>query len=176
MFELEYTFGSGESSNERAVSPVIGVILMVAITVILAAVIATFVLGIGDDMQQDPQAGVNIDDASEEEVMVSVTSLGNADGVALVDATDGEVLFDNKDFDGQVDAFTVTPDEATLEATGTEVTVELDADSDGERVSVNVVAYLGDGIDADDDEPPLSEQAEASATIGSFEVLDPDED
>jgi len=31
--------------NDRAVSPVIGVILMVAITVILAAVIGTFVLG-----------------------------------------------------------------------------------------------------------------------------------
>ncbi len=33
--------------DERAVSPVIGVILMVAITVILAAVIATFVFGLG---------------------------------------------------------------------------------------------------------------------------------
>jgi flagellin-like protein len=33
------------------VSPVIGVILMVAITVILAAVIGTFVLGLGDQVQ-----------------------------------------------------------------------------------------------------------------------------
>jgi len=38
--------------EERAVSPVIGVILMVAITVILAAVIGTFVLGLGDQVQQ----------------------------------------------------------------------------------------------------------------------------
>ena len=37
--------------DERAVSPVIGVILMVAITVILAAVIGTFVLGLGDQVQ-----------------------------------------------------------------------------------------------------------------------------
>jgi flagellin-like protein len=37
--------------NEDAVSPVIGVILMVAITVILAAVIGTFVLGLGDQVQ-----------------------------------------------------------------------------------------------------------------------------
>jgi len=37
--------------EERAVSPVIGVILMVAITVILAAVIGTFVLGLGDQLQ-----------------------------------------------------------------------------------------------------------------------------
>lgn len=37
-------------SEDRAVSPVIGVILMVAITVILAAVIGAFVLGLGDDL------------------------------------------------------------------------------------------------------------------------------
>lgn len=42
--------------NNRAVSPVIGVILMVAITVILAAVIGTFVLGLGDSLEQTPQA------------------------------------------------------------------------------------------------------------------------
>ena len=37
--------------NEDAVSPVIGVILMVAITVILAAVIAAFVFGMTGNMQ-----------------------------------------------------------------------------------------------------------------------------
>ncbi|MUV85087.1 type IV pilin [Natronomonas sp. CBA1123] len=41
-----------DNDEERAVSPVIGVILMVAITVILAAVIGTFVLGLGDQVQQ----------------------------------------------------------------------------------------------------------------------------
>ena len=39
-------------NDEDAVSPVIGVILMVAITVILAAVIGTFVLGLGDRVGQ----------------------------------------------------------------------------------------------------------------------------
>ena len=38
--------------DDDAVSPVIGVILMVAITVILAAVIATFVLGLGEQVNQ----------------------------------------------------------------------------------------------------------------------------
>lgn len=41
------------SEDERAVSPVIGVVLMVAITVILAAVIAAFVMDLGDDMGGD---------------------------------------------------------------------------------------------------------------------------
>lgn len=43
--------------EQNAVSPVIGVILMVAITVILSAVIGTFVFGLGDQVQQSsPQA------------------------------------------------------------------------------------------------------------------------
>jgi flagellin-like protein len=50
--------------DERAVSPAIGVILMVAITVILAAVIGSFVLGIGGDIQQAPQASLSLEDAS----------------------------------------------------------------------------------------------------------------
>ncbi len=43
-------------ADDDAVSPVIGVILMVAITVILAAVIGTFVLGIGNETTNPPQA------------------------------------------------------------------------------------------------------------------------
>lgn len=43
--------------DEKAVSPVIGVILMVAITVILAAVIASFVFGLGSKAPKSaPQA------------------------------------------------------------------------------------------------------------------------
>ena len=40
------------SKDEDAVSPVIGVILMVAITVILAAVIASFVFGMGGSLNK----------------------------------------------------------------------------------------------------------------------------
>ena len=48
--------------DDDAVSPVIGVILMVAITVILAAVIATFVLGLGDQVSNTaPQASFSFD-------------------------------------------------------------------------------------------------------------------
>jgi flagellin-like protein len=49
-------------NDDDAVSPVIGVILMVAITVILAAVIATFVLGLGDQVSDTaPQASFSYD-------------------------------------------------------------------------------------------------------------------
>jgi len=48
-------------ADDDAVSPVIGVILMVAITVILAAVIASFVLGLGDQNNPAPTADFNFD-------------------------------------------------------------------------------------------------------------------
>ncbi len=48
-------------TEDRAVSPVIGVILMVAITVILAAVIGTFVLGLGQNVQSTPSASFDFE-------------------------------------------------------------------------------------------------------------------
>ena len=46
--------------NTEAVSPVIGVILMVAISVLLAAVIAAFTFGIGSDTQRTPVAALAV--------------------------------------------------------------------------------------------------------------------
>ncbi|MFB6297348.1 MAG: type IV pilin [Salinirussus sp.] len=52
--------------DDGAVSPVIGVILMVAITVILAAVIATFVLGLGESVSQNaPTASFGFDQSTK---------------------------------------------------------------------------------------------------------------
>jgi len=59
-------------ADDDAVSPVIGVILMVAITVILAAVIGTFVLGLGDQVSDSaPQANFNFEFVSGEEVSIT---------------------------------------------------------------------------------------------------------
>jgi flagellin-like protein len=53
-------------ADDRGVSPVIGVILMVAITVILAAVIGTFVLGLGNEVSETaPTASMGFADASD---------------------------------------------------------------------------------------------------------------
>jgi flagellin-like protein len=49
-------------SDKRGVSPVIGVVLMVAVVVILAAVIGAFVLGLGGDQQATPQASFSVSD------------------------------------------------------------------------------------------------------------------
>ena len=65
--QLNQLFG-----DDDAVSPVIGVILMVAITVILAAVIGTFVLGLGDQVSDSaPQASFNYDFANGTAVSIT---------------------------------------------------------------------------------------------------------
>ena len=56
-------------TDDDAVSPVIGVILMVAITVILAAVIGAFVLNIGGSQESAPQVSWDWQDKSNNVVL-----------------------------------------------------------------------------------------------------------
>ncbi|ELZ45266.1 hypothetical protein C463_06582 [Halorubrum californiense DSM 19288] len=72
-------------------SPVIGVILMVAITVILAAVIGTFVLGLGDQLGDTaPQATFTIDDNSSKTINITKTGGQSLEASDLVLSVDGE--------------------------------------------------------------------------------------
>ena len=77
------------NAEDRAVSPVIGVILMVAITVILAAVIGTFVLGLGDQIGGSATAGVTVDGDNTSSATVTLTNTGTSDYVEIVNSTDG---------------------------------------------------------------------------------------
>jgi flagellin-like protein len=64
-------------NDDDAVSPVIGVILMVAITVILAAVIGTFVLGLGDQLQDtSPTTSLSFDQAAGNDEQIEVAHDG----------------------------------------------------------------------------------------------------
>ncbi|MDY6775807.1 MAG: type IV pilin N-terminal domain-containing protein [Halobacteria archaeon] len=76
--------------TDDAVSPVIGVILMVAITVILAAVIGTFVLGLGGQVQQNAQAGVSFNQNNDSSVTVTLNSIQRADAI-YIQAPNGSV-------------------------------------------------------------------------------------
>ena len=66
--------------NEEAVSPVIGVILMVAITVILAAVIAAFVFGMTGNVQGTKTVAVT---AGQNGDVIALTYHGGADASTL---------------------------------------------------------------------------------------------
>jgi len=79
--------------DDRAVSPVIGVILMVAITVILAAVIGSFVLGLGNSVQQTaPNANFQFDfedTGSDYDVTATHTGGDTISDAESVNLTDG---------------------------------------------------------------------------------------
>jgi flagellin-like protein len=69
---------------QSAVSPVIGVILMVAVTVILAAVIGNLVLGLGEEVEKTPQAGVSFDEEPRERLRVTVVKPNGIDKLIVV--------------------------------------------------------------------------------------------
>ncbi len=155
-------------NDDDAVSPVIGVILMVAITVILAAVIGTFVLGLGDEVGETPQAGVTFDyDSGNDEINVQVVDAGNVDSLEVqIDGNiDGDVSEDNVTDDWEVTEVTTGSDGNAVVETQDEVSAgdsfvidaetDYDAGSDGlieddddvEGVSVTLVGEVG-GEDA----------------------------
>ena len=76
--------------EDDAVSPVIAVILMVAVTVLLASVIGTFVLGVGSEVQaQSPTAELTPDYTAEPEGSGDIQN-SNSCGSSGVD---GELTF-----------------------------------------------------------------------------------
>jgi flagellin-like protein len=97
------------SGDNRAVSPVIGVILMVAITVILAAVIGTFVLGLGDSLNNTaPQANL---DAEADASSNTVTLRHNGGDALSASSSEIQVNIGTNDIDfvdaGSSDEFSV---------------------------------------------------------------------
>jgi flagellin-like protein len=75
--------------EEEAVSPVIGVILMVAITVILAAVIGAFVFGMGGSLKKTYVVGVTATQTSSNAVDVTFQGGPDAGLVHYINVTIG---------------------------------------------------------------------------------------
>ena len=85
------TIDTRENADE-GVSPVIGVILMVALTVILSAVVGTYVLNFTEVLEDPVKAGVDINEQYNEntgdyEITFTVTSTNNADRVTIKKGT-----------------------------------------------------------------------------------------
>jgi flagellin-like protein len=101
--------------DDRGVSPVIGVILMVAITVILAAVIAAFVLGLGDTNASAPNVTFEFE-YNESSGNVTVAH----DGGDSFDPARVELQIDNVDsistiaLDGTTGSANITEDSSGL--------------------------------------------------------------
>lgn len=85
------------TEREEAVSPVIGVILMVAITVILAAVIAVFVFGLAGDLETSAQKDVTVKTGVSQNGSVTYQIFAGADvdKITHISYTNGTGSFDN---------------------------------------------------------------------------------
>lgn len=135
--------------DDDAVSPVIGVILMVAITVILAAVIGTFVLGLGEQVQDTaPNAQFEFDYVdSDDQLQMKMTSGQSISNARLKVSSDTSFCPDN----GANTSATACPD------TGSAVTeYGLDEDANGgtwvsgdveSGTSFTITAESADGLD-----------------------------
>lgn len=105
-------------SDEDAVSPVIGVILMVAITVILAAVIGTFVLNLGESVSTKATAGVTAGNSDT----VTLNSLGpSTDGIKCAGASTGSPETNVKVTETVGEKITCSDGEAAVVAYGEDV-------------------------------------------------------
>ena len=60
--------------KEDAVSPVIGVMLMLVVTIVIAAVVAAFAGGLGSDVEMAPTAALDIDVTSDGKVKIESLS------------------------------------------------------------------------------------------------------
>ena len=91
-----------EVQSDSGVSPVIGVLLMVSLTVILAAIIGTYVLDLAGTLQDPPQAAVSFNnhgydtfsDTSRVEVVLTNAPRVDFVSIAGVSNDNNEVVFD----------------------------------------------------------------------------------
>ena len=132
--------------NEDAVSPVIGVILMVAITVILAAVIAAFVFGMGSNVQGTKTVGLSL---QKDGTALKVTITGGPDLPTLQHL---KVTIDNANNFTQSSSFDMGPTQGTKRAADSEFKVGdtfklSDALDEKGYKRVIVVGHFSDGQD-----------------------------
>jgi flagellin-like protein len=133
--------------GRRAVSPVIGVILIVVITVILGAVVGTAALGFGEQVEQNVRAGANVDfttngpsdpatsgtgaTSGEPSNQFTVTwiSEGNADYLNV--SLSGDITYDDGQNEGPV----------RLNSPGSSVTFSPPGDGNGAKGSGDAQYY-----------------------------------
>jgi flagellin-like protein len=150
--------------EDDAVSPVIGVILMVAITVILAAVIGTFVLGLGSQVSQTtPQASFTFDNGSS---ALSVTHEG---GESLTGENTEQVEIVNEG--SRVNVYPTSSLSSSsnywASSDGTNAIVDLSSNS----ISAGNTVFVDNSGFASDEEIRVtwnSANGETSATLGRY--------
>ena len=92
--------------DEKGVSPVIGVILMVAITVILAAVIASFVFGLSGTVPKQKTPGITATRVDSNTIEFVLRDWGGATSIKECSVNVTEANLDPKQFSDVGDSIT----------------------------------------------------------------------
>jgi len=110
-----------KGNSDRAVSPVIGVILLVALTVALVALAATVVFDISSDTGNAGAAAVDYDPGAE---TLTVVDMGTADHIELSDAS---LYEDDEEVDSvdSVGSYDISPEDSGEDF---DVIMEVDGD------------------------------------------------
>ena len=116
--------------KEDAVSPVIGVMLMLVVTIVIAAVVAAFAGGLGSDVEMAPTAALDIDVFSN--------------GKVKIESLSGESLI-KSDITVKVGEYSAALGSSGTLSPGSTVTIDLNGDADnafnsGDFVTVTVIA------------------------------------
>jgi flagellin-like protein len=118
------------SRNDEAVSPVIATILMVAITVVLAAAVYYYLTGFGASQQQPANAAFGVQsidraggDGDSVDDAIQIVLVRSTTDIATDDATNGVVLnLDGTTVDETQDTVTIGSDVWTIEHTSVDDT------------------------------------------------------
>jgi flagellin-like protein len=137
---MQFTNIFDENDGSRAVSPVIGVILMVAITVILAAIIGTFVLGLGDSVESAPQASFDF------ELSEDTGTNGNLNithrGGDTIDNSSIEIRTNGTDITNTTTDTSITSGPGQEIGAGDTIVIDIKAELAGETVDI---VFVRDG-------------------------------
>ena len=121
--------------KEDAVSPVIGVMLMLVVTIVIAAVVAAFAGGLGSDVEMAPTAALNIDVYSDGDIKVEHLSgealVTNEISIKVTDTNGG--LLVSKNLKDGYNGLSFAPGTTTVVASGVEL-------NKGDLVTVTVFA------------------------------------
>ena len=135
--------------RDSAVSPVIGSILLVAITVIIAAVIAAFVFGMVGDIQTGKLVAVTAQKINNgaDDVEIHLTNHGGPDASSLLsDAAAFTVTLDGKDAKAQ-DLTDKVGSIGVIKKTAAGASGDADGGATSNPQHIVVVAHFTDGTE-----------------------------
>ena len=132
-----------QNLDDTEFSPVVGIILMVAITVILSVVLTGFALGLGNHIQSSATADISFNENTGNEITIILNSVQNADSIyveSTVNVADSAWSggVDSSDLDGVQNTQVLLNGDSG----GTGTTVTLETSNLTEDGTIQVIGVL----------------------------------